>query len=193
MHKKTLQNLKRKLDYHYKAFDISRLSPDPLEFLHNYSDFYNIELAGILASTFAYGNVKQIINSLQKLFSLIGPNPHEFVLNFRYEKDKRYFENIKHRFYSADDISLLFNGLSKVYNEYGSLNYLFVLYHFVEDETIKNSVARFSNNLIDLCRYSDKPSHGIKFMFPDPYKGSACKRMNLFLRWMVRKDELDFG
>lgn len=123
----------------------------------------------------------------------MGKNPYEFVINYNHAKEKSLFGNIIHRFYTGEDISSLFNGLNKVYSEYGSLNYLFVLYHFIEDESIKNSLARFSSNLIDLCKTGSKPSNGLKFMFPDPYKGSACKRMNLFLRWMVRKDDLDFG
>ncbi|MBU1095411.1 MAG: TIGR02757 family protein [Bacteroidetes bacterium] len=193
MNKQNLLKLKRKLDYHYRAFDRTTISPDPLQFLHNYNDFYNIELAGIIASTFAYGNVTQIINSLQKVFGILGNNPLEFVLNYKYESDRKYFTGIKHRFYTEDDISKLFYGLNKVYTVYGSLNYLFVLYYFDNEENIKDSVSRFCNNLTDLCSIEKIVSPGLKFMFPDPYKGSACKRMNLFLRWMVRRDELDFG
>lgn len=193
MNKRIIPQLRRKLNYHYKAFDKSSISPDPLQFLHNYQDKLNIEIAGIISSVFAYGNVTLIINSLNRIFKILGNNPREFVVNYNYHKEGRLFDEIKHRFYTADDIALLFKGLNKVYTTYGSLNYLFVLYHFLEDDSIKNSVARFSSNLIDLCKTSDDPSNGLKFMFPDPYKGSACKRMNLFLRWMVRKDELDFG
>ncbi len=185
--------LKRKLDYHYKAFDKSTISPDPLEFLHGYKNFHDIEIAGIIASVFAYGNVRQIINSLENVFSIIGNSPLEFVRNYNYKKDAAIFSNIKHRFYTSDDIARFFNCLSLVYNVYGSLNYLFVLYHFSADKNIKESVAKFSTNLLHLCSTDEEPSHGLKFMFPDPFKGSACKRMNLFLRWMVRKDELDFG
>ncbi len=193
MKKNTFQKIKRKLEYHYKAFDKSSISPDPLQFLHNYDDRNNIEIAGIISSVFAYGNVTQIIRTLEKIFGVMGKDPHEFILNYKYEKDKSMFDGMKHRFYTSNDIAMLFNGLHKIYTEFGSLNYLFVLYHFLDDDTIKNSVARFSSNLLEICKTTPEPTNGLKFMFPDPYKGSACKRMNLFLRWMVRKDELDFG
>jgi uncharacterized protein (TIGR02757 family) len=73
----------------------------------------------------------------------------------------------------------------------GMKNIFLQLYR--EEESIKFALSKFSKMMIKLCAGSKPVSHGIKFMFPDPMKGSACKRMNLFLRWMIRKDELDFG
>lgn len=186
-------NLKRKLDYHYQYFDYSQISPDPLEFLHRYKDPRDIEIAGIISSVFAYGNMKQIISILEKIHKVMKAKPYEFVSKYKFERDAKLFDGIKHRFYSSNDISLLFNGLNKIYKNYGSLKYLFLLYHFENEKSLKESVHFFSQNLISLAAGNKKPSKGLIFMFPDPMKGSACKRMNLFLRWMVRKDELDFG
>lgn len=189
-------SLKRKLDYHYKYFDRSQISPDPLEFLHKYSNPYDIEITGLISSIFAYGNVHQIINTLNKINEAVKWQPFNFVMEYNYEKDRCIFENIKHRFYTANDIALLFFILHRVYTSYPSLKDLFLLYYFDEDENIKNSLSRFSSNLISLLTHSEngeEVSPGVKFMFPDSFSGSACKRMNLFLRWMVRSDELDFG
>lgn len=189
-------SLKRKLDYHYRYFDRTKISPDPLEFLHKYSCPNDIEVTGLISSVFAYGNVNQITNTLGKINEAMEWQPHNFVLTYDYKKDFKLFENIKHRFYTSSDIALLFFILNRVYNSYSSLKELFLLYYFDEDVNIKNSLSRFSCNLLSIINQSEfreEVSPGIKFMFPDPFTGSACKRMNLFLRWMVRCDELDFG
>jgi uncharacterized protein (TIGR02757 family) len=119
--------------------------------------------------------------------------PHEFVTKFEPERDAHKFRNLKHRFYTAGDIVSLFNALKKIYTTYGSLKYLFLLYYFEKDKNLKEAVSFFSRHLTRFAAESSGLTRGIKFMFPDPHKGSVCKRMNLFLRWMIRRDELDFG
>ena len=81
-------NLKQKLDYHYKLFDKTQISPDPLQFLHLFSKEEDIELVGFIASIFAYGNVKQIINILDKILLISNSKPYEFVINFNKEGSK---------------------------------------------------------------------------------------------------------
>jgi len=187
------KELKHKLDYHYKYFDKSRLSPDPLEFPHRYKNYYDIEISALISSVFAYGNIVQIMNTLEKIHAIMGISPYEFVMNFNFKKQSMIFASIKHRFYTSNDIARLFYGLNRVYSNYGSLRYFFLLYYFEKEPDLKNSISFFSRNILDICSIGEKLSHGLTFMFPDPYKGSACKRMNLFLRWMIRHDELDFG
>jgi uncharacterized protein (TIGR02757 family) len=188
-----LQNkLKHKLNYHYKYFDGSKISPDPLEFPRRFNSIYDIEASAFISSVFAYGNVVQIMNTLEKIHKIMKNKPYEFIMNYDYKKNKHVFNLIKHRFYTPDDIARFFCTLNNIYKNYGSLKYFFLLYYFDKDENLKSSISFFSNNMLNICGKREN-SHGLKFMFPDPYKGSACKRMNLFLRWMVRKDELDFG
>lgn len=187
-------NIKQKLDYHYKAFDKSQISPDPLQFLHLFSEEKDIEVMGFIASIFAYGNVKQIVNTLNRILAISNYQPFKFIINFR-KKDYTYkLKGIKHRFYTEDDIILLFYILSKVYNEFDSLKNLFIM-NFKNNSDIKKSISLLSDYFIVSAKKlrGSKISFGFKFMFPNPELGSACKRMNLFLRWMVRKDELDFG
>ena len=185
--------LKKKLDYHYRYFDYSQISPDPLEFPHRFNNYFDIEISAFISSIFAYGNVKQIINTLEKLHAVMGYKPNEFVQQYSYKKDRKLFQYINHRFFTNDDIAKLFNALNIIYKNYGSLKYFFLLYYFEKDENIKSSLSFFSQNFLKIISPAEESTHGIKFMFPDPIKGSACKRMNLFLRWMVRKDDLDFG
>ena len=187
-------DIKQKLDHHYSHFDKSQISPDPLQFLHLYSNEKDIEIIGFISSIFAYGNVTQIINSLKKILSIMGNSPYDFIINLK-TKDTIKLVGIKHRFYSESDIIKLFLALNSIYKKFGSLKKLFLLNYNSEDENIKNALSHFSIYFLNEIGKKNnlQISLGVKFMFPLPEKGSACKRMNLFLRWMVRKDELDFG
>lgn len=185
--------LKKKLNIAYKSFDKSKISPDPLEFLHRYKNPRDIEISGIISSTFAYGNIKQIMSILEKIHKIMGQSPYDFVLNFNLNKDRNKFNNIYHRFFSDNDIVTLFAVLNEIINTYSSIKYMFLLYDFDKDSNLKNSISFFSQNFKHRIKKYSTLTQGLKFMFPDPLSGSACKRMNLFLRWMIRKDELDFG
>ena len=186
--------LKQKLDFHYKAFDKSKISPDPLQFLHLFNDEKDIEATGFIASIFAYGNVNQIINTLNKILTITDNQPHQFITGYYDGKYSARLKGLKHRFYTEDDISLLFFILSDIYHEFDSIKNLFRSFYQGSGD-IKTSLTKFSDYFINYARRINKGevSAGFKFMFPLPELGSACKRMNLFLRWMVRKDELDFG
>ncbi|QQS34883.1 MAG: TIGR02757 family protein [Ignavibacteriales bacterium] len=184
------KTLKQKLEYHFKAFDKTQIEPDPLQFLHLYKKENDIEVMGFLSSIFAYGNVKQILNTLNALNSFLQPVPYKHIIAL----NSRYKINLKHRFYSEADVNALFILLNKTIKKHGSLKELFLNGYTSSDVNVKNGITNFSQYFLEeYLRLFGKPTHGIKFMFPSPEKGSACKRMNLFLRWMVRKDELDFG
>ncbi len=185
-------NLKQKLDQHYKAFDKSKLEPDPLQFPHLFKDEKDIEVMAFIASVFAYGNVKQIGNSLNRFLEIANSCPFRFIQNFSINSPIP--RNFIHRFYSTKDILHLFQLLNMVYNEFDSLKKLFLAGYQEGDSNIKNAITNFSKFFLQKAQNKfGTLSRGLKFMFPLPEKGSACKRMNLFLRWMVRKDELDFG
>jgi uncharacterized protein (TIGR02757 family) len=186
-------NLKYKLDYHYKAFDRTQLEPDPLQFPHLFKDEKDIEVIAFIASVFAYGNVKQIISSLQKFLTIADNKPFSFIQNFDNAGAAKEFSFV-HRFYSTKDIIQFFHLLKLAYSKFDSLKNLFLLGYNEADNTTKNAITNFSNCFLDKAQKEFvELSRGLIFMFPLPEKGSACKRMNLFLRWMVRKDELDFG
>ena len=189
-----MNRLKQKLEYHYKAFDRSTLEPDPLQFLHLFDDEKDIEVIGFIASVFAYGTVAQINSTVGKIVKLANNKPYDFVFNFNDKKDSKLFKGLRHRFYSETDIIRFIFLLGKVYRENQSLKNVFLNGFNENDLNVKKGISNFSKQFLILYKnYFGKESRGIKFMFPLPEKGSACKRMNLFLRWMVRKDELDFG
>jgi len=186
--------LKQKLDKHYKDFDRTKLKPDPLQFLHLFYDEKDIELIGFFASVFAYGNVKQIENTMLKIVDAFNGSPFTFICNFSPKEDWEKLKHIKHRFYSNADIKNLFTIVSKKINESGSFKEIFLSGYNPNDSNVKNGIENFSRFFLNSFTKSNiHITRGIQFMFPLPEKGSACKRMNLYLRWMVRRDELDTG
>jgi len=186
-------SLREKLDYHYKAFDKTKIEPDPLQFPHLFKEEKDIEVMAFIASVFAYGNVKQIINSLNKFLLVCGNQPYEFIKNYCIKKSQVQ-KSFIHRFYTSQDTTQLFHLLHLAYQEFGTLKKLFLSGYHQDDLNVKNAITYFSNFFLEKTNKEfGKISIGMRFMFPLPEKGSACKRMNLFLRWMVRKDELDFG
>jgi len=186
-------SLEEKLDYHYKAFDKTKLEPDPLQFPHLFQDEKDIEVMAFIASVFAYGNVKQINSSLKRFLEIANNKSFQFIQKFDSRKVQKNITFV-HRFYSSKDIVQLFHLLNGAYSEFGTLRKLFLLGSDETDIDTKNAITNFSNYFLDRAQTEfGNLSRGLKFMFPLPEKGSACKRMNLFLRWMVRKDDLDFG
>lgn len=189
-------NLKEKLEHHYKDFNFEQIEPDPLQFPHLYKDEKDIELMAFISSVFAYGTVTQIISNLNKIVKVMSYQPYNFIVNAEKNNLNEKLGGLKHRFYNVNDITTLFLALKKVYTIHGSLKNLFLINYNEDEPNLKSGISRFSKEMLRTAISVNgfkNLSNGIKFMFPLPEKGSACKRMNLFLRWMVRKDELDFG
>jgi len=188
--------IKQKLNYHYKAFDKSQISPDPLQFLHLFKNEKDIEAIGFIASVFAYGNVRQIINTLDKIFLITDSRPYDFIINLNKNSNQLKLKGLKHRFYNDEDILNLFFALNSIYDNYESLKDAFLREYSKDNENIKEALSGFSKIFTEEIKKNTESkniSPGVRFMFPLPELGSACKRMNLFLRWMIRKDDLDFG
>lgn len=158
--------------------------PDPLEFLYNYSNARDVEIAGLIASSLAYGNVKQILKSVDKVLSWLAPSPYNYLKKTDHPLMQKHFKNFKHRFTKGDDISYLLSGIKSALEKHGSLENCFLAGLKKEHETVIEALSAFKNHLdLDLDLN----------LLPSPHKGSACKRLNLFLRWMVRKDSVDLG
>uniref|UniRef100_UPI00404B4286 TIGR02757 family protein n=1 Tax=Ignavibacterium sp. TaxID=2651167 RepID=UPI00404B4286 len=182
--------LKEKLDFIYQNYSSLNVASDPLQIVHQLNDKKDIEVFAFLASIFSYGNVKQINSTLQRIIELTNSKPYNFIKSY---SDNNHL-GIKHRFYSEEDVNRLFILLNQVLKDYKSLYNLFIKGYSDEHKNVKQSISAFSKYfLTNYKQQFGEPSLGIKFMFPLPEKGSACKRMNLFLRWMIRKDKLDFG
>ncbi|MDP2037587.1 MAG: DUF2400 family protein, partial [Ignavibacteria bacterium] len=143
-------SLKNKLDSHYKYFDRTQISPDPIEFPHKFTNPLDIEISAFIASVFAYGNVKQINKTLERLHTIMDWQPYNFVINYSARSYSKLFVNVKHRFYTSGDIQNLFFGLNKVYKTHGSLKNLF-LDESEREYDLRISVSTFSRQMIKLC------------------------------------------
>ena len=194
MSKRTAQ-IRDILEKLYKRYNRRELiSPDPLQFLYRYSDPADIEITAFLASALAYGRVQQIEKSLNNLLGRMGDSPSEFVINFDKEK-RRMLNDFKHRFTTGDDISDLLTLLRTIISRCGSIEQYFALGYNPGDNNIIPALSKFCNSLLDIHAAGPKgqPTRGLKYLLVSPDGGSACKRLNLFLRWMVRDDDVDAG
>lgn len=183
------------------------LDTDPVSIVHKIKGEKSRETAAFISSVFAFGNVKTIKASILKVLHPMGNNVYDFIKHYeklqhesllnskKSQRSKLYlFQGIGHRFIKGNDISCLVNTLHFVLKEYGSIENLFMQY-FTKEKNLRKSLEVFTKNIREIyCRNnSDFCERTLRFMLPSPEKGSACKRMNLFLRWMVRKDEIDLG
>jgi len=170
------------------------IPPDPLQFLYKYSKPADREVVGLLSAELAYGRVEQIEKSLNDLFGRMGTNPYAFVRNFS-EADCERLKSFKHRFTSGQDISDLLQVLREVLEERGCIENYFLLGYRETDENIVPALSKFCDSLLERCMMSNTGAvtKGLRYLLPNPTAGSACKRLNLFLRWMVRRDEVDPG
>ena len=172
--------VKKGLDKLYKKFDRSFISPDPLECVPLKGKFEDIELSAFIASVFAYGRADLIVRTVRQILGELGPRPHDSLMS---GNCKKLFKGFKYRFHKRPDLLWFLSRLEKIYKKYGTLEAAFTSI----DANLKERMENFSKLFA-----SEKQSSNRKFLVPSP-KGSACKRMNLFLRWMVRKDSVDLG
>jgi len=170
------------------------IKPDPLQFVYRYSVPSDMEIVALLAASLAYGRVQQIQKSLTDLFERMGESPYAFVQGFDKAKRER-LNGFEHRFTTGEDISDLLALLKKVLKRYGNIQSFFVEGYSPNDKNIIPALTRFCDSLYAIYskQHSGKVSRGLKFLLAGPAGGSACKRLNLFLRWMVRKDDVDLG
>jgi uncharacterized protein (TIGR02757 family) len=190
-----LSKIKYALDKLYEKYNHRHLiKPDPLQFVYQYSEPADMEIAAFLAAGLAYGRVQQIEKSLHCLFGYMGESPFEFVQNFDRQK-RAELKDFKHRFTAGDDISDLLELLRDVFDEFGSVENFFAQGYDVSDKNIIPALSMFCDSLC--ARYgkarSGELSRGLKYLLASPDRGSACKRLNLFLRWMARDDDVDTG
>jgi len=169
-----------------KYNDRKYVHPDPLEFLYNYEDIRDREIAGLIASLLAYGRVKQILKSVSLVLDFIG-EPFNYLNKATKREIYCDFKNFKHRFTTGDDISSLLYSTKELINEYGSLSNCFYCGVNEDDDSILPSLRMF------IKKFGEKNNNNFNSLLSIPEGSSAFKRFNLYLRWMVRKDNIDPG
>jgi uncharacterized protein (TIGR02757 family) len=183
------QVLRERLDDLVRTFDISTIAPDPLELVHRYDEPRDQEVAGLIAAAFAYGRASIVVANAGTVLARMKPSPHRYLLlRFTREEAMKRFAGFSHRFHKTPELVDLLECLANAVREHGSLGALFEKCYDDRDGDIGPSLARFVKALI-----GDSRSKALRYLLTSPNDGSACKRMNLFLRWMVRRTSPDVG
>lgn len=163
------------------------IESDPISIPHSFEYKEDIEISGFLAATIAWGNRKSIINNSFKIMKLMGNSPYDFITNHK-EHHLERFDNFVHRTFNPTDMKFFIKALKNIYFHHGGLEKLFA--HSSTDTSTQQAIHEFKKVFFSI----DHPARTTKHI-SDPMRGSAAKRINMFLRWMVRKDKrgVDFG
>lgn len=177
--------LHEKVDlYNCEAF----IESDPIQIPKQFEDPNDIEIAGFLAATIAWGQRKTIIANMNKLLDWMGNTPYDFILNAA-DDDLDVFRNFKHRTFNGEDCIYFLQSLQNIYRYYGGLGRVFREF-YKQNLNIPQSLIEFRKLFFELPHSRRTQKH-----VADLSKGSAAKRLNMFLRWMVRNDSrgVDLG
>ncbi|MCL4377080.1 MAG: TIGR02757 family protein [Actinobacteria bacterium] len=162
------------------------IHPDPLEFLYNYDKTSDREVAGLVAASLAYGKVNQILKSVSAILKFMGPEPSKFLRNSTFKSINSQCLNFKHRFTTGEELAVFLFNIKKILEDYGSVNACFTEYFKGENEILPALL-----NLIKKLRAGKCDCYNS--LVPLPAGKSAYKRLNLYLRWMIRRDNVDPG
>lgn len=181
----TSQELKEYLDFKADQYNHPDfITSDPIQIPHQFSLKEDIEISGFLTATIAWGNRKSIITNALKLMEIFGQSPYDFVMN--YQRGNSLIENFVHRTFNGIDLDCFLLSLKNIYNHHQGLEAVFK----TNENRLQHQISVLKNQFF----LQNAPSRSFKH-FSDPSKGSAAKRINMFLRWMCRKDSkgVDFG
>lgn len=167
--------------YNNKTF----IESDPIQIPHLYSLKEDIEIAGFLTATIAWGNRKMIINNAKKMVELMGNSPYDFVIHHS-ESDLKPLEKFVHRTFNGTDFISFIRSLQHIYQSHKGLEAVFSK----ENPNLQQTISEFKSLFFEIPHEIRTEKH-----ISDPLNGSAAKRINMYLRWMVRNDNkgVDFG
>ncbi|HAV54411.1 MAG: TIGR02757 family protein [Aequorivita sp.] len=163
------------------------IETDPIQIPHLFTLKEDIEIAGFLVATIAWGNRKSIINNGHRIMEMMGNSPYDFVMNFS-EDRAASLSNFVHRTFNNDDLIYFLKSLQNIYKNHVGLENVFS--KNAEIHSLQPAIHHFKKTFFELPHPSRTQKH-----ISDPFKNSAAKRINMFLRWMVRNDNagVDFG
>ncbi len=173
-------------DLHARYNRRAMIHPDPLEFLWDYPDPRDREIVALVASSLAYGRVAQILKSVRNVLDRMGA-PARFLKRSSESQLLRAFVGFRHRFTTGEELAALLYGAKRASERHGSLLACFEAGLCDSDETVLGALSAFA------ARLSEPSGDECGSLLASPADGSACKRLNLFLRWLVRRDEVDPG
>ena len=162
------------------------IGTDPLAIVHEYDDRREQEVVGLIAASLAYGNVAAIMGSVRDVLARLDGHPHQFLTAGAESDIVGALSGFRYRFTGAEELTVLLHGMRRMLMQRGSLNAGFVAHQSAGDRNVADALGGFVEELTG-------SAVGLPHLAPSPRRGSACKRLMLFLRWMVRKDEVDLG
>ncbi len=184
----TQNELKEFLETKVQQYNtVKFIESDPIQVPHLFSKKEDIEIAAFLSATIAWGNRKSIIKNAKKMVELLDYSPYDFVLNHK-ESDLQRLEPFVHRTFNGVDFITFIKGLQHIYITHGGLEAVFAKH--ATNKSLQNAIHHFKSYFFEIDHLQRTQKH-----ISDPLKNSAAKRINMFLRWMVRRDKtgVDFG
>ncbi|WP_047551426.1 TIGR02757 family protein [Psychroserpens sp. Hel_I_66] len=182
------KDLKEFLDAKVELYNHPKfIESDPIQIPHQFSKNEDIEISGFLTATIAWGNRKSIINNANRMMDLLDQSPYDFVINHQ-DHDLDKLLPFVHRTFNGDDFIQFIKGLKHIYTYHNGLENVFS--KISEEKNLQHSIHEFKNIFFEIDHLDRTKKH-----VSDPLKNSAAKRINMFLRWMVRQDNngVDFG
>ncbi|TGD59393.1 TIGR02757 family protein [Flavobacterium humi] len=183
-----IQELKAFLDEKVTVYNHPNfIESDPIQIPHLYTLKEDIEIAGFLAATIAWGNRKMIIENAKKMMALMGNSPYDFVMSSG-EKDVSHLESFVHRTFNGQDFIGFIKSLRHIYQNHNGLEAVFAKHQ--ETHSMQQSISEFKKVFFETEHLPRTQKH-----ISDPMNGSAAKRLNMMLRWFCRKDKngVDLG
>ena len=191
------ERLRERLDEQYEQFNGALAVTDPIQIVRRFTKPDDVEIVGFCAAALAFGRVQSVLNSIEGLLQVVGKSPAAYVRQFAPSRDRRTLDHLVHRWTRGVDLAALIWILRQMIDSHGSIEAFFAEGIDAAATTVEEALDSFSRRACALDQraiYGRKPRRpGVAYFFARPSSGGACKRLNLFLRWMVRRDGVDLG
>ncbi len=185
----TFEERKDILDHMYERYNNpSFIEDDPISIPHSFSEREDIEIAGFMAATIAWGNRKSILKNCHRMMDMMGGEPHRFILDSS-SVEQSHFDGFVHRTFNSEDFFSFVSALRNIYTNYGGIGGFFES-HYSDTQDIRTTITDFRELFFSTTHAKRSEKH-----LSSIARGAACKRLNMYLRWMVRRDDkgVDFG
>ena len=181
--------LKARLDRLYESFNDPDSATDPIQIVRRFDRSDDREVVAFCAAALAFGRVASVLQSIERLLAIMGAQPAAYVRAFDPRTQAGEFTGLVHRWTREQDLVALLWVLRQMIDRAGSIEGFFLEGYDPAAPDVESAIDSFSTRALAL----DITAPGVAYFFPRASAGSGCKRLNLFLRWMVRKDALDLG